>query len=143
VCYVIEGSQLGGAVLYQRLAGALAPHPLRYLRGEGGGPGPRWRAIMQALRGAVRTPGEIADACEGACAAFDRMLALAEEGEAGLSQEFQEPASISRTAIRRRYRRRLIAVATKPEGGNDAICNFVESGPGHRGGQAAQRAVAL
>ncbi|SFC86774.1 biliverdin-producing heme oxygenase [Massilia yuzhufengensis] len=75
--YVIEGSQLGGAVLYARLAGPLAPHPLRYLRGDAGGPGPRWRAFMQALRAAVRTPEEIADACAGACAAFDVILAPA------------------------------------------------------------------
>jgi heme oxygenase len=76
VCYVIEGSQLGGAVLYQRLAGRFAPHPLRYLRGNEAGPGPRWRAFMLALRAQVRTPGEIADACVGACAAFDSILAL-------------------------------------------------------------------
>jgi len=76
VCYVIEGSQLGGAVLYQRLAGRFAPHPLRYLRGSEAGPGPRWRAFMLALRAQVRTPGEIADACAGACAAFDSILAL-------------------------------------------------------------------
>lgn len=77
VCYVIEGSQLGGAVLYQRLHERLAPHPLRYLRGSPGGPGPRWRAFMQALRADVRTPGEIADACAGACDAFDAILAQA------------------------------------------------------------------
>jgi heme oxygenase len=76
VCYVIEGSQLGGAVLYQRLADRLAPHPLRYLKGDAAGPGPRWRGFMLALRAAVRTPAEIADACAGACAAFDRILAL-------------------------------------------------------------------
>jgi heme oxygenase len=76
VCYVIEGSQLGGAVLYQRLADRLAPHPLRYLKGDAAGPGPRWRAFMQALRAAVRTPAEIRDANAGACAAFDRILAL-------------------------------------------------------------------
>jgi heme oxygenase len=76
VSYVIEGSQLGGAVLYARLAAPLAPHPLRYLRGDGGGPGPRWRAFMLALRSQVHTPGEIADACAGACAAFDRIIAL-------------------------------------------------------------------
>lgn len=74
VCYVIEGSQLGGAVLYQRLAAALAPHPLAYLRGAEGGPGPRWRAFMQALRAEVRAPQQIADACAGACDAFDRIL---------------------------------------------------------------------
>ncbi|MFC0253102.1 biliverdin-producing heme oxygenase [Massilia consociata] len=77
VAYVIEGSQLGGAVLYRQLAEPLAPHPLRYLRGEEGGPGPRWRAFMQALRTRVNTPEEIAEACAGACAAFDAILALA------------------------------------------------------------------
>lgn len=76
VCYVIEGSQLGGAVLHQRLAGTLAPHPLGYLRAEAEGPGPRWRAFMQALRAGVRSEAEIADACRGACDAFDRILAL-------------------------------------------------------------------
>ena len=77
VAYVIEGSQLGGAVLYGRLFGPLAPHPLRYLRGDESGPGPRWRAFMQALRAQVRSPEEIAEACAGACAAFDAILALA------------------------------------------------------------------
>jgi heme oxygenase len=76
VHYVIEGSQLGGAVLYGRLRDRLAPHPLRYLKGDAAGPGPRWRAVMQALRAGVRTPAEIADACAGACAAFDRILEL-------------------------------------------------------------------
>ena len=76
VSYVVEGSQLGGAVLYARLAVPLAPHPLRYLRGDPAGPGPRWRAFMLALRAHVRTPAEVADACAGACAAFDRIIAL-------------------------------------------------------------------
>lgn len=78
VAYVVEGSQLGGAVLYKRLAQQLAPHPLRYLRGAGaGGPGPRWRAFMETLRAEVRTEAEVAEACAGACDAFDRILALA------------------------------------------------------------------
>jgi heme oxygenase len=76
VCYVIEGSQLGGAVLYQRLHEQLAPHPLRYLKGADAGPGPRWRTFMLALREHVRSPAEIIDACAGACAAFDSILAL-------------------------------------------------------------------
>jgi len=76
VCYVIEGSQLGGAVLYQRLHERLAPHPLRYLKGADKGPGPRWRAFMQALREQVRSPDEIVEASAGACAAFDSILAL-------------------------------------------------------------------
>ncbi|MGJ7914695.1 biliverdin-producing heme oxygenase [Massilia sp. LXY-6] len=76
VCYVIEGSQLGGAVLYQRLHERLAPHPLRYLKGSDSGPGPRWRVFMLALREHVRSPQEIAEASAGACAAFDSILAL-------------------------------------------------------------------
>ena len=76
VTYVVEGSQLGGAVLYQRLAVPLAPHPLRYLRSEAEGPGPRWRSFMLALREGVKSEGEIADACRGACDAFDRILAM-------------------------------------------------------------------
>lgn len=76
VCYVIEGSQLGGKVLYGKLAERLAPHPLRYLRGIEVGPGPRWRQFMLALKEHVTSPDEIADACAGACAAFDSMLAL-------------------------------------------------------------------
>jgi heme oxygenase len=76
VCYVIEGSQLGGAVLYQRLSAALAPHQLAYLRGAPDGPGPRWRLFMQGLRAHVTTEADIAQACAGACDAFDRILAL-------------------------------------------------------------------
>lgn len=76
VCYVIEGSQLGGKVLYGKLSERLAPHPLRYLRGDDAGPGPRWRAFMLALKEHVTSPDEIADACAGACAAFDSILAL-------------------------------------------------------------------
>lgn len=77
VCYVIEGSQLGGAVLYQRLHERLAPHPLRYLRGADAGPGPRWREFMLALRANVRGEAAIAEACAGACAAFDAILSSA------------------------------------------------------------------
>lgn len=76
VCYVVEGAQLGGVVLYRRLAAQLAPHPLNYLKGSAEGPGPRWRAFSQALREQLRDSEQIADACAGACAAFDRILAL-------------------------------------------------------------------
>ena len=84
VCYVIEGSQLGGTVLYGRLAERLAPHPLRYLRGEAGGPGARWREFMLALREGVRTQEEIAEACAGACEAFDRIIELGFRSDARL-----------------------------------------------------------
>jgi heme oxygenase len=76
VCYVLEASQLGGAVLYQRLCRALSPHPLHYLNGEPDGAGPRWRRFTQSLRAALSTPAEVAEACLGARDAFDCMLAL-------------------------------------------------------------------
>jgi heme oxygenase len=75
VSYVIEGSQLGGAVLYKRLAERLAPHPLNYLRGEGA-PSPRWQQFIAALRGAVTTAPQIEEACRGARLAFDSLIAL-------------------------------------------------------------------
>ena len=75
VCYVVEGSQLGGAVLYKRLASRLAPHPLAYLRGNGS-PGPRWQQFLAALRTHVVQPAQIEDACAGARDAFDRLIAL-------------------------------------------------------------------
>lgn len=80
VSYVIEGAQLGGAVLYERLAARLAPHPLRYLAGAAEGPGPRWRAFMLALRAQVRSGKEVDDACTGACVAFDGILRMARLG---------------------------------------------------------------
>ena len=76
VAYVAEGSQLGGVVLYQRLSSQLAPHPLSYLRGETAGPGPRWRNFMLALKQNVSSEQQVAEACAGACDAFDRILAL-------------------------------------------------------------------
>lgn len=75
VCYVIEGSQLGGAVLYKRLADRLAPHPLNYLRG-GGPPGARWRQFIAALRAHVVDERQITEACEGARHAFGSLIAL-------------------------------------------------------------------
>lgn len=73
LCYVIEGSQLGGAVLYRQLAERLAPHPLQYL-GAGRTPGPRWQQFIHALRANVREPAEIAQACAGAKRAFEDLL---------------------------------------------------------------------
>jgi len=75
-CYVIEGSQLGGAMLYQRHVARLAPHPLNYLRGDGAPPGPRWQQFLRALRADVHTTTEIELARAGAIAAFDHLLAI-------------------------------------------------------------------
>lgn len=68
--YVAEGSQLGGQVLYRRLAARLAPHRLRYLQGPGAaGTAGRWRDFVAQLRGYV-VPSAIPAACSGALAAF-------------------------------------------------------------------------
>jgi heme oxygenase len=76
VAYVIEGSRLGGAVLYRRLAAQLAPHPLAYLQGSSAGPGPRWQAFLRSARAQVVGEAAIAEACAGACDAFDSIIGL-------------------------------------------------------------------
>jgi heme oxygenase len=76
VAYVIEGARLGGAVLYRRLGAQLAPHPLTYLQGSAAGPGPRWQAFLRAARAQVVGEAAIAEACAGACDAFDSIIGL-------------------------------------------------------------------
>jgi heme oxygenase len=78
VCYVIEGSQLGGAVLYARLKERLAPHPLGYLEAGRDALGPRWRAFTHAMSAQTHTPVSIDEACRGAADAFDRLIELAQ-----------------------------------------------------------------
>jgi heme oxygenase (biliverdin-IX-beta and delta-forming) len=78
VCYVIEGSQLGGAVLYARLKERLAPHPLGYLDAGRDTLSPRWKAWIHALAADVHTPVTIDEACRGAAEAFDRLIELAQ-----------------------------------------------------------------
>lgn len=78
VQYVIEGSRLGGAVLYKRLAVSLAPHRLRYLHNDGIAPGPGWHRFLGELETHLVDPVAIADACMGACDAFDQLLLLLE-----------------------------------------------------------------
>jgi len=101
LCYVIEGSQLGGTVLYRRLAPALAPHPLRFLRGGMDGPvapGPRWQAFLAALEAQVRTSADIALACRGACDAFDRLLELLRENPALAAPAAEDALGTMKTA---------------------------------------------
>ena len=77
VCYVIEGSQLGGAVLYAQLKDRLAPHPLGYLSAGRESLGPRWQAFLRGMVSEVDTPSLIDEACRGAADAFDRLIELA------------------------------------------------------------------
>ncbi|HZZ12195.1 MAG TPA: biliverdin-producing heme oxygenase [Paraburkholderia sp.] len=78
VCYVIEGSQLGGAVLHARLKDRLAPHPLALLAEGREALGARWHAFVGAMRAEVRSPAQIDEACRGAAEAFDRLIELAQ-----------------------------------------------------------------
>jgi len=90
VAYVVEGSQLGGAVLNKRLAERLAPHPLAYLRGEGA-PGPRWQQFLAALRAAVVTERQIEQACRGAQQAFDSLIGLVDSLNSSSAQAAGRP----------------------------------------------------
>lgn len=74
IAYVVEGSQLGGLVLHKRLAGPLAPHPLRYLRGSAEATASRWKSFIGLLRDNVATPDAMEAACDGAMAAFDGLI---------------------------------------------------------------------
>jgi len=76
VRYVIEGSRLGAAVLHLRLKDRLAPNKLRYLQGGDEGSAEHWPTFLRSLRAVVFTPADIADACQGARAGFDALLAL-------------------------------------------------------------------
>jgi heme oxygenase len=77
VCYVIEGSRLGGAVLYAQLRERLAPHPLSYLKVGRDALGPQWQAFNREIGADVQTPDAIREACEGAADAFDSLIVLA------------------------------------------------------------------
>ncbi|WP_345813431.1 biliverdin-producing heme oxygenase [Paraburkholderia sp. PREW-6R] len=77
VCYVIEGSQLGGAVLYAKLKDRLAPHPLGYLSAGRASLGPRWQAFVRAMCDEVQGAAGVEEACRGAADAFDRLIELA------------------------------------------------------------------
>jgi heme oxygenase (biliverdin-IX-beta and delta-forming) len=74
LAYVLEGSQLGGAVLHRRLRERLAPHALRYLDGGEEGVAARWREFVHRLRGAVVNGASVQQAQRGAVAAFEDLI---------------------------------------------------------------------
>lgn len=81
VAYVVEGSQLGGQMLWRRLRDRLAPHTLQYLQGDGGGRG-AWPRFTAALRAAISQPGDLDDARSGAQWAFASLAARFERAGA-------------------------------------------------------------
>lgn len=74
VAYVVEGSQLGGRVLHDRLLPALDPRAMTYLHGRGDATGAHWRGFLQDMRQALRTPSDTDSACEGAVWAFTTLI---------------------------------------------------------------------
>jgi len=74
IAYVLEGSRLGGRVLYRQLAERLAPHPLNYLQGAGEQTGARWKAFIAELRAQSFAPDAVRGACDGAVHAFELLL---------------------------------------------------------------------
>ena len=81
VSYVLEGSRLGGRVLYRRLAERLAPHPLDYLQGAGEQTGAHWKSFVSRLQAQPFGPDEVRSACEGAVDAFDLLLQCHRQAE--------------------------------------------------------------
>ena len=83
IAYVLEGSRLGGQVLYRRLSAPLAPHPLRYLshRGERKAAGPSWPAMLASLRSELASMEAQAAACCGAVAAFEMLVGQFEQAQ--------------------------------------------------------------
>lgn len=73
IAYVVEGSRLGGQVLYRRLLQQLAPHPLRYL-GQRSETGASWPDILASLRTHLDAKPERQSACNGAVVAFELLL---------------------------------------------------------------------
>lgn len=82
IAYVLEGSRLGGRVLYRQLAERLAPHPLTYLQGAGEQTGARWKAFIAELREQPFAPEAVRSACDGAVHAFDLLLQCHRRAEA-------------------------------------------------------------
>lgn len=72
VAYVLEGSKLGGQVLYRRLHERLHPHSLRYL-GTRAAHGPAWPQFLAQLERQLPDEASRRSACRGAVAAFESL----------------------------------------------------------------------
>lgn len=83
LAYVLEGSRLGGQVLYKRLAQAMAPLPLTYLRGAGSATGVRWKAFIAELGAALDSEVRVNAAACAAARAFELLLQCHEALSAG------------------------------------------------------------
>jgi heme oxygenase len=73
IAHVLEGSRLGGQVLYRRLAPRLAPHPLRYIAERPRHARP-WGETLACLRRQLDSAADRQSGCAGAVAAFETLL---------------------------------------------------------------------
>lgn len=72
--YVIEGSTLGGQVLWRRLQPTLAPWPLRALAGYGRDTGRLWRIFVTTLEAVGARPGFAERAARSAAVTFRTLI---------------------------------------------------------------------
>lgn len=81
--YVVEGSMLGGVLLYRRLAERLAPWPARYLQGYRDDSAHKWYSFLSALDMEVIAAEDIDAAAGGALEAFESLACWFRERGAG------------------------------------------------------------
>lgn len=72
--YVMEGSTLGGQILYRRLAPHLPGWPLATLTGYGRGTGRMWRIFVATLEQVGTAPGFAEASARAAAETFDALL---------------------------------------------------------------------
>ncbi|GAA0571667.1 biliverdin-producing heme oxygenase [Caenispirillum bisanense] len=77
ICYVLEGSRLGGRVLARRVAAAPGPLPAAFLRH--GEDQPLWPTFLAWLESLTWTPAGLARAAAAASATFDGFLTAAQQ----------------------------------------------------------------
>ena len=73
--YVLEGSTLGGRVIFKHLSRVFASRealPLRFFAGDGSGTAERWRHFCTSLDADAVDADEV---CAAACAVFDALAA--------------------------------------------------------------------
>jgi heme oxygenase len=76
LAYVLEGSQLGGAAMYKRLAARLAPHPMRYFQPVDAacGVAAQWKDFVAQLGAALVDQAAVDAARRGAVAGFRSLM---------------------------------------------------------------------
>lgn len=76
LAYVLEGSQLGGAMMFKRLAPRLAPHPMRYFQPVDAPEGlaAQWKDFVAQLAAALHDPAAVGAAQRGAVAGFETLM---------------------------------------------------------------------